>query len=266
MILDEESNSYFCETCNIIYSEEELNKPENVKIFLLCFFMWVPIVNLILLGVYKDKSKEENTIYTNVAVASLFFQCIVGIGIVLFLYINNTTSITKFMVEARRIGENNIYVSSIAERLPVIPDFEIVEPGEYVPEEVKNVYEEEVLHILDNSIITGDKVKELIYKYDEYGYLLQTTSIRTKYTSMNYYVNVGKLFRECEYDEVIDYANVSASLEDTFTLNKRKDVGLAHIDDKTRTSCIYESERFLVNVLHDKDGECVGLAFTELEE
>jgi hypothetical protein len=266
LILDEESNSYYCEQCNRIYSEEELKKPDDAKVLFLCFVMWIPIVNLFMIPLIQNKPREEKIAYSNVAIVSIFTQVLIGFVLVILLYHSNSSSISSFIAESRRVAENSIYTSNIGDSIPQLPEPEFVVPDEYVEEETVSSYSEELLYILDNSTITGDKVRELINAYPTYGYLLQTTSVRTKYETMNYYINVGLLIKECEYDSVIDYSYITASLTDYFTLNKNKVVGLGNLEDSGKTSYIYDSQRFLVNALYSRNGDCIGLAFTELEE
>lgn len=267
---DEQTESYFCEECNVIYSKDELIKPTG-KLFIISLLMWIPILNLIILSLAKNKSEDEQQIYFNIAMSSLVFQAVAIICAALCFTVFRDNTVDKFKHDLQTMAINNMI-----ESLPKIEANKYKapepikraalkqEPVEEEPEVLTLTENEEFL--IDGSVISGDKVRDLVTRYDSYGFLLQTTSIRTKQQNMNYYLNVGHRFREAEYDELIDYSYVDEVLSEVTLHLMKPTTGVDKLNNKNTVYYIYDTQLFQVSVLHDAKGQVIGLAFTEQEE
>lgn len=267
---DEQTESYFCEGCNVIYSEDELMKPTG-KLFIVSLLMWIPVLNLIILSLAKNKPEDEQQIYFNIAMSSLVFQAVAIICTALCFTVFRDNTVDVFKKDLQTLAINNMI-----ESLPKIEanKYKAPEPTKRVTLEPEvNDEKPEVLTLTENeefiingSVISGDKVRDLITRYDSYGFLLQTTSIRTKQQNMNYYLNVGHRFREAEYDELIDYSYVDEVLTEVTLHLMKPTTGVNKLNDKNTVYYIYDTQLFRVSVLHDAKGQVIGLAFTEQEE
>lgn len=236
----------------------------NVELCRLTPLMSIPVLNLFLLKYARNK--DEKKVYANIVISSLLV-CLVYSGIFAFvLYSLKSNTIDSFRVEARQYLE--MTVSSFDPRglKPVVHEFVDVELGEK-PSEDEQVYElnDEVVRLLTNSAITGENLKHIVNQYPAYSYLVQTLSCAQKYQDMSYYFCVGHAIREANKgSETSAMTLYIGDLDGTFT-QLAEVIDPKVLEEERTIMYIYESQRFNVTPLYDKQNNVVGLAFVELE-
>lgn len=267
ILLDEVSDTYYCETCNRLYSAEELETNTSVKLFVISFFMWIPLINVLFINLLKKRPYEEQQVYLNVFLTAMFSHIVVlALGALLFVKYRVVVT-DQFLVESRRNIESTYPVIKDISKWEYIPRVEKPKEPTERPQEIRIMsFTDDAIELLDGATLNGSKVISIIEDYPEYTYLLQTTSVRTKYQSLDYYLNLGYLLREAEYDDITQYGFVDMDISGPLTPNKSVIIPSDMIHDKRLIYYIYGTEKFAVNILRGNAGGVIGLAFTEQEE
>lgn len=259
---DEVSNTYYCEVCSHLYSEDEI--AEQVKLYRLTPFMCIPILNVILLGRAKDN--DERRVYTNTVISSILMMLIYCFAFLVVLYKIKDTTINNFRVEARQYMETTITTYDPSGIKPRVFEFKGIEVGDK-PTEEEQVYElnDEVVRLLADSSVTGETLKHIVNKYPAYSYLVQTLSCVQKYQDLSYYFCIGHSVREA--NNTSETSNITfyvGDLEGTFT-QLPEVIDASTLEEEKTIMYIYESQRFNVTPIYDKYDNVIGLAFVELE-
>ena len=268
VILDDVSNSYYCETCNVLYSEEDLDVKRQVSISFMSFILWIPILNILLLPLLKNRPDDEQSVYMNVALASMLNHLCI-IVVVTLLVVNYRDNVTmNFIKEARQSSEESLIVNEVYNKLKTLPEQPSL-PEIHEPEETRTLsdaYPEELVEFLSGSKISGEKVRDVMSTYSNYGYLIQTLSAKQKFTKATLYFNYGRELSQCSESEGKGYMYYEGPLQDTyfsFRGNKFTDID---IEDNRTIFYIYDTEYFLVQILYNSQNEVIGMAFIEQED
>jgi len=268
IIFDDVSQTYYCENCNRVYNEDELDVDRQISISALSFVLWIPIINLLILPLTKNRPKDEQTVYTNVALASMLNHfCIVVLIMVLLMNYRDNSNM-QFIKEARRSTESTLVVNNIYDKLTKIPAAPTL-PKVHEPEETRTLaddYTEEVLDVLDGSKVSGEKVREIMQKYSNYGYLIQTLSAKQKFTEATLYMNYGREIVQCEQSEGGQFLMYKGTIQDNVFTLKPNSFAELDINDSRTIFYIYDTEYFLVKLLYDAQHNVVGMAFIEQED
>lgn len=274
MILDTVSDTYYCEQCSVLYDKEELeNKPEG-KILFLSLLLWIPIFNMVILNLIERSNSKNKNVYYNVFLSSLMFHMVLFV-LAGFGYKWYTDTKVRF---ARQTLESAFDTIAKEDNISVV-DFEnmvnfaidkktkIIENAENSKEKkdiINQKYSDEFVSIIDNSFISGENVRYLMEQYPNYGYLLQTVSLRQKHQNVNVYLNVGRFIKGTSTNQDKQYRVIDCSTYEEFVLLHDS---VKYTDLKTESTIyhIYNTEMFKVQLLYDKDRNVVGLSFTELE-
>lgn len=260
---DEGSNTFYCDECSHLYSEDEIVRPVT-ELYKLTPLMSVPFVNIILLRWVKNK--DEQKVYTNIVISSMFMLLVYGFIAVAILFLAKDTTLVNFRVEARQYLESTIKEYDPRGLQPKIYEFHGIEVGEE-PAEEEIIYElnDEVVRLLADSAVTGETLKHIVNQYPAYSYLIQTLSCAQKYQDMNYYFCVGHAIREANSNGGTSKSNFYiGDLEGTFT-QLAEVIETSILEEEKTIMYIYESQRFSVTPLYDRMGKITGLAFVELE-
>lgn len=263
MPLDETSRTYYCEECNHIYSEDEI-VIQNAELYKLTAFMSIPFLNLFLLK--YAKSNDERKVYSNIIISNLLISLIYLTIFLCIIYTMKSTTIDSFRIEARQYLETTISGYDPRGMKPIVYEFDDVKIGE-PPVEEEQAYElnDEVVRLLTNSAVTGSTLKHIIHQYPAYSYLVQTLSCAQKYQDMNYYFCVGHTIREANKgSETSSVTFYIGDLDVTFT-QLAEIIDPVILESEKTIMYIYESQRFSVTPIYDRQGRVVGLAFVELE-
>ncbi|MBQ5476069.1 MAG: hypothetical protein IIT65_15690 [Lachnospiraceae bacterium] len=266
--LDEVSNTYYCEKCNHLYSIEDIKEKSGVKVSIKAMFAWLPVINIILL-LLEDKRKEHNDVYYNVCLSAIFCHLMILLAVTAGVKYYVTESKKDLLQEIRSSIESTLTKNDLVDLRPIMPSIpEIPEPTE--PDLKTGVITEDMVNLISGSKLMGATVRDIITNNSNYGFLIATLASKQKYTNPSYYINVGRLFKECKnddegkelktyeyYDEIID--NI------TFTFDGNKQA-TAWIEDPITIYYVYDSQFYTTQCLRDKDGNIVGLAFIEQEE
>lgn len=260
---DEESKTYYCDSCNHLYSEDEIEKP-MVPLFRLTPFMSIPIINVFLMKCAS--SDDERKVYSNIVISSLFVSLVYCSIFAAILYSVKSTTIDGFRVETRQYFESIVKEFDPRGLKPRVYEFEGAEVGDK-PTKEEQVYElnDEVVRLLTNSAVTGATLKHIVNQYPAYSYLVQTLSCAQKYQDMSYYFCVGHVVREANKNGVTStMTSYTGDLEGTFT-QLAEVVDPSVLEEERTIMYIYESQRFNVTPIHNRQGNVIGLAFVELE-
>lgn len=260
---DESTSTYYCEECNHLYSEDEVNKP-NAKLYRLTPLMSIPFLNIALLKYATNE--DERKVYTNIVISSMLMILIYGFILVCVLYMAKDTTIDNFRVEARQYLEMTVSEYNPSKLKPVIYQFTKVDIGEQ-PAEEEQLYElnDEVVRLLTDSAVTGETLKHIVAQYPAYSYLVQTLSCAQKYQDFSYYFCVGHAIREANNSSETSKINLYVGdLEGSFT-QLSEVIDPIVLEDSKTIMYIYESQKFSVTPIYDKSGRVIGLAFVELE-
>lgn len=261
--LDEETRTYYCDSCNHLYSEEEIIKA-GTELCKLTPLMSIPFINIFLLR--YAKSKEEQKVYQNIIISNMLITLIYCIIFVWILYAMKDNTIDSFRIEARQYLESTVSAYDPRVNVPEIMPFKNVEIGEK-PAEEEQIYElnDEVVRLLTNSAVTGEVLKHIVNQYPAYSYLVQTLSCAQKYQDMNYYFCVGHVIREANKSgETSSMTFYTGDLEGTFT-QLAEVIDPSVLESEKTIMYIYESQKFNVTPIYDRLGRVTGLAFVELE-
>lgn len=270
LVLDDVSNTYFCENCNRVYGADEVYEKGRTKILLLSFLIWIPIIGTIIFSLIKTDDTNAKMTYDNVFLSSLFaWLTIVLLTTGAYVYFRDTT-IDNFISESRRSIESTIQKNDLIENLPLYTHSELPEPKpieETVSEISEDEFGDELINVLDGGIINGSKVKYICSKYSGYSYLLQTTELRVKLQDFSTYVVLGYCVTGADYSPINEYAEITTDiLTDTYRQLTSTYISLDKMSDEKTIYYIYETQQFKVNTLRDNAGRVIGLAFTEMEE
>lgn len=269
MIYDEITDQYYCDICSILYDADELNQKVTVPILFLSFFMWIPILNFILLPIINRKPVEDRKAYYSIFLSSLLLQMILLVCFTFTFKWCKDTEI-KFarqtLKQAKEVLlDNDICTVDFQYPEMVYVRDEIREYGEQQVAEMeqqKLTYQPELIEVLDGSYISGENLRYIIERYNNnYSYLLQTKSLRTKEQNINIYLNIGRYLMEAEGEE---NKLIDCSLHDTFTqlaTSSSYDI----IDADRTIYYVYNTEMFRVDFIRNKRGDIIGMSFTELE-
>lgn len=262
IILDDVSNTYWCENCRTLWAPEDLEEREDIRISILSFFAWIPIINLIIMWLNSKRRMPDKT-YVNVCLSALFFHLMIAV-LTVSLYVYYRDKVTQDIVgEFRASVENTITKNNLHALEIVIPDYpKIPEPNE--PDIKSGVITEDMATLISGSKLLGSTVRDIILNNNNYGYLIATLAAKQKYTSASYYINVGRMFRECESD--ISYQWYDGTLVDVTFNYKGGEQASAWIEDPITIYYIYDSSYYTTEVLYDNKGNISGLAFIEQEE
>lgn len=253
---DDVSEIWFCDRCNRLYDEGEASS--STEWFISSVLMFVPGVNIILAMCTKDRLKR--TIYTNMFMSSVVSLIVLSIGLVIWVY-NFKGNLYENLVHSR----DKIATIMFHELDVEVPEFrptKLPDLSKLVIEEDEEllVFTEDMAKYIDDSFISGSKVREIIKSYDKY-YLISTFTVREKY-GPSIYLPVGKVFDECEKEESLSQYRYDISKHSTYTeSDKYEDISL--IDNKKIIYYIYPTSYFKVKVIRDKDDVILGLQFTE---
>lgn len=270
VIYDEASDTYYCENCKALYDYDDIMEPNQISILFISFLMWIPILNLLFLKIFKNRPREEQQTYTNIVLSSVMLYLVLALisTLVLRVIVNKLdTRYQKTFDETTtsliEMFDNYDVSHTLPEPIQPIPEETSIDE---IEEDVVLEYSKDLLEVFNGCTINGDSVLYLIDNYTNYGYLVQTTSMRRKNMSFQYFYNVGHLFAESEFDELLNLANIECSIY-TGSFQMQDDIiGTDALRDDSKVSKIYGASRYSVNVLYDLDGNVTGLAFIELED
>ena len=252
---DEAGDTWFCESCNRIFDEDEASS--SIRWFAETFLMGIPILNIILINRTRDKMKK--TIYINVFLSMTFtaiFMCI----ILIFLIYNAKTNMYQYTV--KKLNKlNTLSMHEFEIEIPEIVHPKLPDVSSFEPVQVKPIMTEDLVRYLDGSLIDGDKVREIIKTYNEDYYLINSYTTREKY-GPSVYLGVGAVFDECDFHETTEFATYDTSKLNTLTQSS-KYCEISKIDDKGTIYYLYPKSLFKVKVLRDKHENILGLQFTE---
>ncbi len=260
---DEESKTFYCDACNHLYSEDEIINPV-AELYKLTPLMSIPFLNLFLLKYAKNS--DEHKVYSNIVISSMLMLFIYGFAFVAILYTAKDTTIENFIVEARQYLESTVGIYDPRGLEPIVYEFKDAEIGEK-PTEEEEIFElnDEVVRLLAGSAVTGETLKHIVNQYPAYSYLVQTLSTAQKYQDMSCYFCVGHAIREANNDgEFTTMTVYIGDLEGTFT-QLAEVIDPAILEEEGTIMYIYESQRFSVTPIYDRQGRVTGLAFVELE-
>lgn len=274
MIFDTVSDTYYCEQCSVLYDKEELeNKPKG-KILFLSLLMWIPLVNIVLITLIEKSDIEDRNVYYNVFLSSLMLHMVLFMlaGFSYKWYVDTKVRFARQTLESAFdtiAKEDDISVVNFENMVDFSIDkkTKIIENAENSKEKkdiINQRYSDEFLSIINNSFISGENVRYLMEQYPNYGYLLQTNSLKQKHQNVNIYLNVGRFIKGTSTSQDKQYRIIDCSTYEEFVLLHDS---IKYTDLKTESTVyyIYDTEMFKVQLLYDKDRNVVGLSFTELE-
>lgn len=260
---DGESKTFYCEECNRLFSEEEI-VIQPTELCKLTPLMSIPIVNLFLLKYAKND--DERKVYSNIIISSMLLGLVYCGIFVVILYSMKSTTIGTFRVEARKYLETTIAEYDPRGLKPEVYEFKNADVGDK-PAEEEQVYElnDEVVRLLTKSAVTGDTLKHIVNQYPAYSYLVQTLSCAQKYQDMSCYFCVGHAIREAnKSSDTSSMTLYVGDLEGSFT-QLAEVIDSSILESEKTIMYIYESQRFSVTPIYDRQGRVTGLAFVELE-
>lgn len=263
MVFDGELKTFYCDDCNHLYSEDEV-VIQDTELYKLTPFMSIPFVNLMLLKYARNR--DERRVYNNIIISNMLMTLVYCFIIIGVLYVAKGSTLINFRVEARQYLETTIKSYDPRGLQPIVYDFKNVAIGNK-PEEGEQLYElnDEVVRLLTNSSVTGDTLKHIVDQYPAYSYLVQTLSCAQKYQDKNYYFCVGHTIREANDNGGTSNTNFYiGDLDGTFT-QLAEVIGSSILEDEKTIMYIYESQRFDITPIYDRQGKVIGLAFVELE-
>ena len=268
MILDDITDQYFCEECCKLFDAEDLEQKVTVPILLLSFLMWIPILNFILLPLVDKKPAEDRKAYYSIFLSSLLFQMLLLVCVT-FTYKWYKETELRFARQTLQQANEVLFAERanvVDFQYPEILDIkeqirESIEQQELQKEKEKLLYPVEFVETLDGAYISGEHLRYLIERYDNYTYLLQTKSLRSKHQNINIYLNIGRYIREAEGEE---HKLIDCSLHDTFT-QLLSSSSYDAIDLSSTIYYVYNTEMFRVDFIYNKNDEIIGMSFTELE-
>lgn len=252
---DDGSEIWFCSHCNNLFDEDEASS--STKWFFETLLMWIPGVNLLLIYLTKDRLKKM--ILTNMFLSCLFMMLIILFGASFYLY-QFRGNIYEDIIRSR----NKLKVTMMHELDIEVPEYtpvKLPDLFEYTPLETKASLNEDALRYLDNSYIDGEKVRQIITDYNDKYYLINSFTVREKF-GPSIYLALGKVFEECEWDDVTEFGKYDISKYSTFTQSD-KYCTTDKIDDKGKVYYIYSTSYFKVKIIRDKYDNVLGLQFTE---
>lgn len=274
IIFDDASDTYYCEQCGIIYDREELENKPKIKVLLLSFLLWIPIVNWIIIACIEKSSSEDKKTYYNVFLSSIMMNMLILVlaGFTYKWYVDTRIrfarqTLTSAMdIIEKTDGKNVIDISEVIPKVET-SKAKITSVRKQLEEQAQleaEMFSDDFLSIINGGYITGEQVRFIMEQYPSYGYLLQTDELKLKYQNVNLYLNVGRNIKECGSTSEDKYRLIDCSMYDTFTL-LYSTTEYNKLDTKNTIYYIYDSEMFKVQLLYDKDKNIVGLSFTELE-
>lgn len=266
--LDEMSNQYYCEDCNILYDREDLETRVTIPILFLSFLMWIPIVNILITKLIDKRPFEERKVYYNIFLSSLLLHMLL-LGLFAFGFKWYKETEIRFARQTlQEAAEVLLDEATIVEESRIPDILEIrqniisqVEQKNLEKEKNNDIFSTEMITVLNGAIISGEHVRYLVERYPNYGYLIQTKSLRAKNQNINIYFNVGRYIKECEGDDI---RTIDCSLYDTFSIDIQS-TGYEMLDEKKTIYYIYNTEMFRVQYILNSNEEIIGMSFSELE-
>jgi hypothetical protein len=268
-MLDELTEQYYCEECGILYDREELETKVTVPILFLSFFMWIPILNLVLIRFIEKSKPEDKKAYYSIFLSSMLLNILLFMvgGIVFKSY---KAAELKLARQTLYNASKTLLVdgSSIEEMYDIrdIEDIRLSISDSIQQEKDKErnkqkLFDDELVTVINGANVSGEHVRYLINRYPDYAYLLQTKALRSKNQNINIYLNVGRFIREAESGSV---RTIDCSLQDKFTLLTQS-TGYELLDDNGTIYYIYDTEMFRVGFIYDTNDKIIGMSFSELE-
>ena len=269
IMLDELTEQYYCENCGILYDKEELETKVTVPVLFLSFFMWIPILNFVLLRFVEKSKLEDRKAYYSIFLSSLllniFLFIIGGLGFKLF----KTTEL-KLSRQTLYNASNTLLVDkSEVEEMYDIRDIidirndisELIELEKDKERNRQKMFDDELVTVINGANISGEHVRYLISRYPDYAYFLQTKALRSKNQNINIYLNVGRFVKEAENSNI---RTIDCSLQDRFTLlTQSTEYDL--LDDSGTIYYVYDTEMFKVGFIYDTNDKIIGMSFSEME-
>lgn len=254
---DKISQTYYCERCNSIIELEDMEYAETSLIVLLA---GIPIINFIVYPLIKDR--EVKKLYVN-ALLAWIISFIFLLAVIAFILFLNREATYESMIKLK--SHTNVSIQHRDIELPIYSINLVKEVRETEPivEEKRSITE---LEYLNDSLVIGSTLKDIIKFYPEETFLLQTYDIQLKYRVGVYY-QFGYTLKECkEYSTELTTKVYDSNIEVTFTRDGNY-INPADLFDKTGGPyvwTIYDASYFKIHFITDTKGNIIGLQMEEV--